>query len=340
MSTASSTLLERLDESIPRVPLGEWPTPVQIFDVDEKRPGAGDLWIKRDDLSSPICGGNKVRKLEYLLAGPPSPVLTFGGSGSHHVLATAIHARRLGRSCRAVVSSQPATPHSVSVAALNVEACEGIIEMDGSIGALTRLFSVAAGHVVEGLSSRWRIIPPGGSNPLGTLGYVRAGLELAGQIESGECPKPRRIYVALGSGGTAAGLSLGLSLARLDCEVIAVRVATRLAGNGPYLRLLAARTGALLERISPVGPVAEQKLEIVHGFIGDGYGHPTVSGDRARERAAASGISLEPTYTAKALAAMFHDLDRGVRGPLMFLDTYGPMEDVNLPGDRRAGRLS
>ncbi len=138
------------------------------------------------------------------------------------------------------------------------------------------------------------------------------------------CPAPDEIYVAYGSGGTAVGLALGLALAGVPCDVVAVRVATRLSGNRRYAELLARRTFSLLADRADLGPMPELRLEIEHGFAGAGYGHPT-----AVRLASASNVPLEPTYTGKALAALLAAA-RGARDgrTRMFLDTYCSIDNL------------
>ena len=177
MSSVSTSHWRDRIEALGSVSLGRWPTPVEPFealDVVAK----GRAWIKREDLSSIRLGGNKVRKLEMLLAASAGPVITFGALGSSHVLSTAVHAATLRRSCIGILVSQPITPHVERVLSLTQRACAHVIRVDrpvDSVVDLARKLSIAAGKDV--LHATW--ISPGGSNPLGTAGFVRAGLELA-----------------------------------------------------------------------------------------------------------------------------------------------------------------
>ena len=333
MSSVDTTRLDDVRaalDAFPRVRLGVWPTPVEPF-AGLDGPGAGRIWVKREDLASPRYGGNKVRKLEYLLANGGGPLVAFGGMGSHHVLATAVHAAALGRECYGVLLEQPVTGHTAAVLALNERECAGIVRRRrplAALGALGRL-AVRAVSGGNGAPSPPRILYPGGSSPLGTLGWVGGGLELAAQIASSAFPEPAEIYVAYGSGGTAVGLALGLALAAVRCEVVAVRVATRLVGNARYGARLARRTFELLSGRADLGPMPALRLRFEHGFIGAGYGHPTAAAEAAICRARASGVPLEPTYTGKALAALLEaaSRDRGGRTRL-FLDTYSSIDNL------------
>lgn len=330
MSSVDTARMEAANaalESFPRVGLGEWPTPVAPF-AGLEAAGAGRIWIKREDLASPLYGGNKVRKLERLLATGGGPVLAFGGLGSHHVLATAVHAAALGRECFGVLAEQPMTAHTAAVLALNEGSCAGLLRRrrpGATLGAVGHLAArIASG--ADGSPSPPRVLFPGGSSPTGTLGWVGGGLELAAQIAASACPVPDEIYVAYGSGGTAVGLALGLALAGVRSEVVAIRVATRLAGNAAYAELLARRTFALLAARVDLGRRPRIRLRIEHGFAGRGYGHPTAAAEDAIRRARGSAAPLEPTYTGKALAALLAAAGDGRRR--MFLDTYSSIDKL------------
>ena len=157
------------------------------------------LWIKRDNLNAEVCGGNKARTLEWLLAHvqPGDQVLTLGGEGSTHVLATAIHAARLGASTRALRWRHEMNPTAERVAALALAHCESAPVYATSIGAMIR----AAIYRLRHRHTPLHYIPLGGSVPLGVLAHVNAALELAQQISDGLLPHPARLVVPLGSGG-------------------------------------------------------------------------------------------------------------------------------------------
>jgi 1-aminocyclopropane-1-carboxylate deaminase/D-cysteine desulfhydrase-like pyridoxal-dependent ACC family enzyme len=295
--------------------------------------------VKREDRTSPIYGGNKVRKLEFLLAGSAGPVVTAGGVGSHHVLATALHARSLGRDGIAILVAQPSTPHTDAVLDLNLAHCAEVIRLDALPGGAAAVGRAVA-STIDQIVRRRAATPifPGGSTPTGVLGYVDAGLELAEQIAAGDCPEPDAIYTALGSGGTAAGLSLGLGLAGLDCEIVAVRVATRLSGNASYVRVLARSTYSLLRHHGLRLPMPRIRVRVVHDWVGRGYGHPTAAGEDATRRARSAGLPCETTYTGKALAAMIAAIEADPTGGVrMFLDTYGPIDHLKQPRGEKPG---
>jgi len=303
--------------ALPRAPLGAYPSPVEVLDA----PGVPPLWVKRDDLDDPVFGGNKVRALEFLLGGvgPGDLVLTLGGEGSTHVLATALHARRLGADTRAVRWRHEMGPVARAVARRITEVCEAapVLPLPLALGRL------AAWRLGVGRSGRRvRYVPFGGSAPLGVLGHVNAALELAEQLSAGLLPAPRQVVVPLGSGGTAAGLALGFALAGLDVTVVAARVGPRLgATRGRVLRLAAAttrfvraRTGA---RLPPPVPV-----RVVHDVYGGAYGRELPAGARAALLLQHSlAARLDATYSAKACAAALA-LAAAEPGPTLFWLTF------------------
>jgi len=171
---------------------------------------------------------------------------------------------------------------------------------------------------------RWRLVPIGGSSPLGALGHVNAALELAAQVEAGTLPAPRRIVVAFASGGTSAGLLAGLAIAGLDAELVAVRVAPGIVSHRRALLGLAHRTTRMLaERTGAALPAARaERVRIVHGRYGGAYGRPLADGTlAARFFAGTPGIALEQTYTAKAAAEALA-LAREEEGVTLFWNTF------------------
>src|SRR5262249_7915552 len=210
-----------LHGKLARVPLTTLPTRVHRLDRLAHAIGAEQLWVKRDDESGALYGGNKPRKLEFLLgdalADRKTAVLTFGGIGTHHGLATAICARAVGLRAILVLLKQPVTEQ--------VRRC---LLLDHAAGAELHYAPTVPLLTAPGLRVCGRellrgelpyIIPTGGSSPVGTLGYVNAAFELHEQITRGELPEPAWIFVPMGSGGTVAGLVLGAKLAGLRSRV-------------------------------------------------------------------------------------------------------------------------
>lgn len=315
--------------------LGRYPTPISELVHASEAAGLprGSLFAKRDDLTSDLYGGNKVRKLERLLDEARSRgarrIVTIGAVGSHHVIATALFGRNEGFEVDAVLAPQADTPHAQAVA-----------RVGATLGFTPYPVSSYAGvplAVARRLGGGAYLISPGGSSVTGSLAYADAGLELARQIAAGECPRPARIVVALGSGGTAAGLLVGLERAGLlvgsegqpPVELVAVQVvdppfasaaATLSLALAIQRRLGTKLSRALITRMS-------QALRIPRGYLGGGYGSPTVAGIEATRLAALDGLVLDPTYTAKTFAAALDEArSHKTAGPVLFWMTLSAPE--------------
>lgn len=292
--------LPRLHEGVAHLPLATLPTPVERFSI-----GGRELLVKRDDLSARPYAGNKVRKLEFLLAEAQRAgarrVITAGAFGSHHALATTIYGRRNGLEVTCVLFPQAVTEHVLE-----------ILRLIAGHGAELRFTRRMEGVPFALRRARWRargegacVIPPGGSNAVGALGYVEAALELDAQIRAGECPEPWRIHVAAGTLGTVAGLAVGLALAGRRLPVRAVRITSPLVTNQRALRALVRGVLAILQRAGASLPTAAEVLAAVsleHDQVGAGYGRETAAGEAAAAAFAAAGLRLDATYTAKAAA--------------------------------------
>ena len=298
---------------LPRARLGSFPTPVQSLEV--LAPG---LWVKREDLAAEPLGGNKVRALEFLLGGvgEGDRVVTVGAAGSTHALATAIYARRLG--ARPLIYRWRQE--------MNATAREVVVRLAREV-ADAPVARTVAGAYARALVARFRgahWVPAGGSSPLGVLGQVEAGRELARQVAQGLMPAPRRIVLPLGTGGTTAGVALGASLGGLDTEVVGVRVVPRLVANRAHVLRLANRTARLLCRLTnePVPPPVP--IRVVHEFYGGAYGRATAAARDAADRCRhLAGISIDLTYAAKALAAALSFIERDGGTTLFWLSFDG-----------------
>src|SRR5687768_9792019 len=270
-------------------------------------------------MSAPLCGGNKARSLEFLLGGVGAgdTVITIGGEGSSHVLATAVHARRLGARTIAL-----RWRHDMNPVADEVSARIGR-EIEGARVSATPIVPMIRARLL-GMRSRARFIPLGGSVPSGILGHVNAALELAAQIEHDDLPLPRRIVLPLGSGGTAAGLLLGFAVADLRIEVVCARVGPAPFVNRRRVLGLAQRTAHLIRRLSGerLPQIDPAMLRIVHHVYGGAYGRPLAGADKAANILHdAAGIRLDGTYSGKAWVAALGEA-RGSREIVLFWLTF------------------
>jgi 1-aminocyclopropane-1-carboxylate deaminase/D-cysteine desulfhydrase-like pyridoxal-dependent ACC family enzyme len=257
------------------------------------------LWVKNDGMTHPIYGGNKVRKMSYLVreaqAHGARRILTFGAAGSHHVLTTALFARAHGLGAAAVVLPQPTTSHVTDT-------------LRASVGQGVELYPVrSAFEVPWALLRGWKrgdyVVPPGGSSVIGTLGYVDAVDELVSQIRGNVLPEPDLIVTAVGSGGTCAGLLAGVALHGLKTSLLGVLVVSNPLARQFILRL--ALQALALRSPDDGREVQARRLELTSRYVGPGYGGPT---PEARDAVFVAkeqlGLALDMTYTAKAFAAV------------------------------------
>lgn len=323
---------------LPWLALVDGPTPIEPLDRLAAVTGLDNLWIKRDDLTSTVYGGNKVRKHEFLLADAlardRNHVVTVGGIGSHHCCSTAAFASQLGLTTTLVQSPQPVTPH-----VQNMLRWDAVYNPRFRLAAnpVTQVFAtIDELRWAESAGQRPYFIWAGGSTPYGTLSYLNAGLEFAAQLQANAMPMPEAIYVATGSGGTQAGLTAAMKLLNLPIRVAGVRVVPWPATTAASIAWLANRMLhglAALEQAFAHIRLNRDDIHFVDGYLGAGYGAPTDLGERTKTLLAEThGIPLETTYTAKALAAMLDEAKHWPdHGPLLFWDTYNSAPPPPLP---------
>ncbi|HEX4336460.1 MAG TPA: pyridoxal-phosphate dependent enzyme [Polyangiaceae bacterium] len=353
-------LFSGLSARVPLASLGEFPTPVEALPAVEAEAGTprGRLYAKRDDLSSPYFGGNKVRTLEVFFGEAlrlgKTHVFSTGAFGSNHAVATAVHAPRAGLLAGAMLYPQPP-----SVEAL--ENLHAIVGLAARFIVLPHWSALPlAMRVVPGREERRGHRPffmiPGGATPEGALGYVNAALELATDVARGVLPRPVRVVVPGGSGTTTAGLLAGFALAaRLGIgftetrtgqvpELVSVRVTPWPVTSRLRLAHLAARTSSLVATLAGEPSLKSSAAElarrlVVDGrFLGRGYGYGTPEGAEAMALFRRAGApSLEATYSAKAAAALLRSLRERDDGPVVYWATRSaasaPLrgDDVALP---------
>lgn len=306
--------------SLPRAGLYTAATPVQPL------PGYDGAWIKRDDLSNAEFGGNKIRKLDLLLGEARMQqrlcLLAFGYSGSNFVAATAWHGRRLGMDTIGLLLPQADAPYVADNLATS-RAAGAELGFGGSTGALVTQ-AVARSLRRLATQGRWPYwMPPGGSTPLGALGFVNAAFELRAQIEAGLCPEPESITVAFSSMGTVAGLSVGLALAGLRSRVVAVQVVGDRFASRDRLDTLIGRTQQLVRRFEATPCPPATAVEIRTGFFGPEYAVPSEATRLAMQRfSEETGARSDSAYSGKALASFYADLKTAGGGPRLFWHTF------------------
>lgn len=289
---------------LPRLRLHDG-TPTPVRRLDER------LWLKDEGaFGSGGWGGNKVRKLEWLLARAQArghdKILTFGGRGTNWGLATSLYGRAHGIDTVLVLVDQPLTEHVVAQL--------DRIRRSGArvhlVGGTRRAAALAPWAWLR--HGRPWVLPAGGSTPLGAVGYVAAAAEIAVQVRAGALPEPDRVVAAVGTGGTLAGLVVGLQAAGLRTRAHGVVVNDKLRLDADRIAGLAQRCARLLRRHGAdlgVLDLGEDAFTISRDHLGAGYGHPLPGADPA----------YDPVYTAKAMAAA-----RDLPGTTLFLQTDGP----------------
>ena len=308
-----------LHTKVPHIELATLPTPVIKLEKLEKlgiQLGAKNLYLKNDGLTGKLFGGNKVRKLEFLLADAlekkSKSVVTIGDASSNHALATIIYVKTLGLDAYSVLSPQPNT----SCVRRNLLMS---FYYDGKISHYDRPEErdMAASALLEKLKTEDAspyFVPGGGSCPLGALGYVNAAFELKKQIDDGLLPEPDYIYVTLGSSGTAAGLILGLKLAKIKSKIVPVRISgVSEVKTQTLLKLVNETSKFLSERVESIPLMAfeAEDLSINHDFAGNGFAEITPEAANAIETLfVIEGVKLDGEYAGKTFAAMLYDLKK------------------------------
>lgn len=317
-----------LEKSIPRVELANLPTPVEPLNLRmDAASTLPNLWIKRDDTSSELYGGNKVRKLEFILAEvlqqEKTELLTFGATGTHHGVATALFCQKLGIKCKVLLFDQPTTEKVQNNLKL-MQNFGATLEYKGSLFRTVLSFYWAS--LFNKKESYYLFA--GGSNLAGCTSFVNAAFELKQQIDREELPEPDFIYCPVGSNSTVAGLTLGCKLAGIKSQVIGVRVAPASLGIFPActtatIYALMSRTYSFLKHQDDSIPdIKLPNINLEEEFYGDGYGCPTKAGAEATERFAQAGIKLEPTYTSKTAAAVIKHCTAHPEQTILYWHTY------------------
>lgn len=314
--------------NLPRLHLAHLPTPLTHHPDLDRIVGA-EVWVKRDDMTSGAAAGNKIRKLEWLLADAQrmgaTTILTCGGAQSNHARATALLAAELGlRAVLLLRTPDPTTPPPTT----------GNLLLDRLVGAEVRFITPeqyadrdrvlhSAADALRASGERPYVIPEGGSNGRGALGYVLAMREVREQLDLGLAGGPRgfdAVVHACGSGGTAAGVALGARAHDVAGEVVAMAVGS----DRPTFEAIIGHVIAEARALSPdLG--APAPWHVCEDARGPEYG---VASEEQRQFivtvARRTGLMLDPVYTGKALFGLAHLAPKPRR--VLFLHTGG------LPG--------
>ena len=313
----------------PRIRLGHFPTPLEPLPRLSALLGGPELWIKRDDCTGLSTGGNKTRKLEFLMAEALAQgaeiVLTQGATQSNHARQTAAAAARLGMACHMLLEDRTGYTDAAYTENGNVllDRMHGAtlehrgpgLDMNGELDAVTRR--------MEAEGKRVYAIPGGGSNPVGALGYVNCALELLAQMADTGLVFDHMV-TATGSAGTQAGLVVGLKAMNAGLPLLGIGVRAAREKQEANVFALAEATAGLL---GLPGIVARGDVTANCDYVGEGYGIPAESTLEAMSLfARTEGILLDPVYSGKGAAGLIDLIRKGVFKPgerVLFLHTGG-----------------
>jgi D-cysteine desulfhydrase len=326
-----------LEPTLGFLALGDFPTPIERLDrfARDGEQVAPDTYVKRDDLSSSLYGGNKVRTLEPLFGQArreaKGTLVATGAYGSNHAVATVLHARRAGFRSGIALFPQPysATAQAnLRVSVTQADEVQDLLHWSTLPYAIWQRNRAAKSHRPGPY-----VMPPGGAIPRGCLGFLSAALELAQQVEQGAMPPPDEIVIALGSTCSTSGMLVGLRLAerlgigwgvrqRRAPLLVAVRVTPWPVTSEFRILSLARRVCSWLAVLTKSPHFDLSRAELARGLsvdgseLGAGYGRPTPGGLGAIERLEAFSSALDTTYSAKSAAAL---LARSTRRPAVRL---------------------
>jgi len=298
----------------PRHFLAHLPTPLERMDRLTRELGGPEIWIKRDDCTGLSTGGNKTRKLEFLMAEAEAQgadlVMTQGATQSNHARQTAAFAAKLGMKCHILLEDRTGSKEA------NYNN-NGNVLLDHLHGATTekRPSGGDMNAEMEAVADKLRAagrkvytIPGGGSNPTGALGYVNCAFELLAQANSGNLRIDHLVH-ATGSAGTQAGLITGLKAMNAQIPLLGIGVRAPKDRQEENVFNLACATA---EKLGCAGVVARGDVVANTDYVGEGYGIPTESGLEAiRMFAELEAILLDPVYSAKGAAGLIDLIRKG-----------------------------
>ncbi|MFX0045746.1 MAG: 1-aminocyclopropane-1-carboxylate deaminase/D-cysteine desulfhydrase [Candidatus Hermodarchaeota archaeon] len=311
---------------LPRIRMANLPTPMEPMKNLANSLNLKDLWIKRDDLTGVAFGGNKIRKLEYVIADAKEKgtdtLVTVGAVQSNHCRQTAAMAARAGLRCILLLAGEEPEEYAGNLLLDKLFGAEVKFFPDASFEDLTDRMAAVLETLTE-LGLQPYGIPPGAFMPVGTIGYVNAMVELRTQCEETGF-FPERIITAAGTGGTLAGMYIGAKMAELEADIVGVSVACDAKETEERVREMVSRT---LEDYPALTDPFYPPVMIDERFVGEGYG---ILDDGVRSAvqmfAKTEGVLLDHVYTGKAGLALIRMALAGeieANSPTLFWHTGG-----------------
>jgi L-cysteate sulfo-lyase len=355
MSQRDSTISPELTTSLckelsvalakfPRVALGHLPTPLEPMDRLSEVLGGPRLWVKRDDCTGLSSGGNKTRKLEYLMADAQKcgadTIITQGATQSNHARQTTAAAAKLGMACHILLEDRTGSndPNYILNGNVLLDRLHGAsVSKRGGGTDMNAEMEALADKLTQGGATTY-IIPGGGSNPIGALGYVNCARELSEQAASTGLKIDALVH-ATGSAGTQAGLVTGLAAIQSDIHLLGIGVRAPQEKQEQMVFDLAERTAAHLDTGLSI---KRSDVRANCDYVGPGYGLPTDGMIAAvKLLAQTEGLLFDPVYSGKGLDGLIDQVRKGYfdgMNDVVFLHTggsaalFGYTETFGLPG--------
>ncbi len=321
----------------PRVSLGHLPTPLEPMDRLSEALGGPRLWVKRDDCTGLSSGGNKTRKLEYLMADAieqgADTIITQGATQSNHARQTAAAAAKLGMACHILLEDRTGSddPSYIMNGNVLLDRLHGSTVSKRPDGAdMNAEMETLAADLVEAGKVPY-VIPGGGSNPIGALGYVNCARELTEQATQAGLKIDALVH-ATGSSGTQAGLVAGLAALESDIHLLGIGVRAPQAKQEGMVHDLAVRTSDYMGKGTQI---ARDSVRANCDYVGAGYGLPTKGMiDALKLLARTEGLLLDPVYSGKGLDGLIDQIQKGyfdAMSNVVFLHTGGSVALFGYP---------
>ncbi|MFT5573669.1 MAG: 1-aminocyclopropane-1-carboxylate deaminase [Cryomorphaceae bacterium] len=310
----------RLQARLAPISLCALPTPVeQLKKLGEQ------VWVKRDDTTHLVYGGNKTRKFEFIIpevvAAGAKHIYTIGGTGTNHGVATAMVCQQLGLKSTIIAFDQPNSPYVQKNQALMKHFGAEVLNSGSIISAASRFYLNP-----RRLSSEYYFLPAGGAVTVAIFSYINAALELKKQIDSGECPEPDEVYVPVGSSTTLAGLTLGCAIAGMKTKVIGIQIMQ--SNVGPLEVCTPAISNKMMQQALaviaseyPDYAVVVASVILKPQWYEPGYGVLTNATEQAIKKGKELGLVLDQTYSGKAFDAFTQSHDSADK-PTLYWATY------------------
>ncbi|MDH4128616.1 MAG: pyridoxal-phosphate dependent enzyme [Spirochaetota bacterium] len=322
----------QIKEKVPWVTLGNFPTRVTLLSNIVKNLPIKSFWVKRDDETSSIFGGNKIRNLEFefgkIIQLKKKLILAYGSIGSNFTVACCMFGKHFNIPVNLILFDTVRTEDVENNYKIN-SALANKITFSKSIMFLP--YYVIKEVINTHHMDRY-LMPPGGTSPLSVLGYINAMFELKEQIDNHELPIPNYIFLPVGTGGTIAGLLIGKTILKLPIKIIGITVFEKFLTNISMIKILIYRSVKYFNSIANTNISAKKifsEINLVNDFLGDGYAHPTnESNSTIKLLMDNEGLILDGTYTGKGMAGAINIIKSSLKSNdnVLFWHSYNSQD--------------